>query len=108
MAFDFEVFRKQYDALAKQHALPSFAIMNNDFELEKISQESTTISRVVRKTMMEKVFNILTFLEMLLNPVNAPRAYIPYIKTMTLEDRKTIDALYGIFGTLTLRALNIP
>lgn len=105
MAFDFNHFRDQYDALAKQYSLPLFAEINNDFELEKISQESATILRVVRKTMMEKIFNLLNFLETLLNPVNAPRTYLPYIKVMSSEDRQMIDKLYSTFGKLTLRAL---
>ncbi len=105
MTFDFNHFCEQYDALAKRHSLPLFAVLNNDFELEKISQESITVLRVVRKTMMEKIFNLLNFLEMILNPVNAPRTYLPYIKVMTNDHRKIIDKLYGTFGKLTLRAL---
>lgn len=105
MAFDLQKFKEAYDALAKQHALPSFVALNNDFELDKISQESMTVLRAVRKALMEKVFNLLNFLEMLLNPVNAPRTYLPYIKAMTNDERKAIDVLFGTFGKLTLRAL---
>lgn len=105
MVFDVHKFKEVYDALAKQYGLPPFVTLNADFELDKINQESLTVLRAVRKAMMEKVFNILNFLEMLLNPVNAPRTYLPYIKTMTSEERKAIDALFGVFGKLTLRAL---
>ena len=42
---------------------------------------------------------------MLLNPVNAPRTYLAYIKSMTNEDRKEVEKIYSIFGVLTLRAL---
>ncbi len=105
MAFELNHFREQYETLAKHYSLPAFNAVNNDFELEKISQESATMLRVVRKTMMEKIFNILNFLEMLLNPVNASRMYLPFIKVMTSADRKDIEKLYGIFGKLTLRAL---
>ncbi len=107
MAFEFNQFREQYNALAKQYSLPSFTSLNEDFEIEKISQESITLLRAVRKVMIEKVFNILSFLEMLLNPVNAPRTYLSYIKSMTNEDRKNVEDLYGSFGALTLRALSL-
>lgn len=105
MTFEFNQFRDQYNSLAKQYSLPSFNSLNNDFEIEKISQESITLLRAVRKVMIEKVFNILSFLEMLLNPVNAPRTYLSYIKSMTNEDRKEVEKIYSAFGALTLRAL---
>jgi len=105
MVFELNQFREQYNALAKHYSLPSFVVLNDDFEIEKISQESITLLRVVRKHMIEKVFNILSFLEMLLNPVNAPRTYLAYIKSMTNEDRKEVEKIYSIFGVLTLRAL---
>ena len=105
MTFEFNQFRDQYNSLAKQYSLPFFNSLNNDFEIEKISQESITLLRAVRKVMIEKVFNILSFLEMLLNPVNAPRTYLSYIKSMTNEDRKEVEKIYSAFGALTLRAL---
>jgi len=105
MVFELHKFKEAYDALAKQQELPSFVALNTDFELDKINQESLTVLRAVRKTMMEKVFNLLNFLEMLLNPVNAPRTYLPFIKAMTGDEKKTIDSLFSTFGTLTLRAL---
>lgn len=105
MSFDFNQFIEQYDGLAKQYELPNFKILNTDFELEKINQESVTILRVVRKTMMDKIVNTISFLEMLLNPVNAPRIYIPYLKVMTVEDRNVLDKLYSTFGKLSLQTL---
>lgn len=105
MAFDFNHFKQQYTALAKQYALPKFEALDSDFELEKINQESAAVLRVVRKTMMEKILNTLSFLEMLLNPVNVPRMYLHFIKAMSTEDKKIMDHLYSTFGKLSLAAL---
>ena len=61
--------------------------------------------RVVRKTMMDKVMNTLSFLDLLLHPVNAPRVYLPFIKVMTSADKQLIDSVYSSLGQVSLRSL---
>ena len=102
---DFSEIQKRYDALAKRNSLPSFNALNADFEIEKVPKESVEVLRAVRKAMIEKVFNVLNFLEMLLNPVTAPRIYHAYVKSMSGEDRKLIDVAYSALGDVALRAL---
>ena len=55
--------------------------------------------------MMEKIVNALGFLEMLLNPTNAPRMYIPFLSSMTVEDKKEIDEMYDVLAKLSLSAI---
>lgn len=102
---DISELRKRYDALAKKYSLPGFDALNADFEIEKVPHESLTLLRAVRKAMIEKVFNVLNFLEMLLNPVNAPRMYLPYVKSMSAEEHSSIEAAYSTLSEVALRAL---
>ena len=44
---------------------------------------------------------------MLGNPVNAPRMYIPYIRTMSIEDKKDIDSIYSALADLSLVSLDL-
>ncbi len=94
--------KKIYEILSRKYKLPSFKELNEDFDIEKIDKESDILLKVVRKIMMEKIINALGFLEMLLNPSNAPRMYIPFLSSMTMDDRKEIDSMYDVLAKLSL------
>jgi hypothetical protein len=49
--------------------------------------------------------NALNFLDMLLNPQQAPRIYLPFLKTMNREDTHDIEQLYSVFGALSVDCL---
>jgi len=99
--------KKEYGLLEKKHNLPSFKELNEDFEIDKIDKESDCLLRVVRKVMMEKIVNSLTFIETLINPINAPRIYFLYIKTMPQDDKKELDRIYKVLTDLTLESLSL-
>jgi hypothetical protein len=99
--------KKMYSELAGKFKLPSFTELNENFEIEKIRKGEDTLLRTVRKTMMEKIVNTMGFLEFLLNPVNAPRAYFMYVKSMTSDDKKEIDVIYNKLSDVMLAALKL-
>jgi len=99
--------KKEYAELEKKYKLPKFEDLNADFEIDKLDKESDSILRAIRKIMMEKIVNSMSFLEMLTNPVNAPRMYMPYIRTMSAEDRKIIDDIYSSLADLSLLSLEL-
>jgi len=94
--------KKIYGELEKKYKLPSFAEMNNDFDIDKIEMERENLLKAIRKVMLDKVFNIIGFFDMILNPVNAPMMYHSFIKSITTEDKKLIDKVYGKLGDLIL------
>ena len=104
---ELENLKKNYEKIAKNHKLPSFSELNADFEIEKLERESDNLLRSVRKIMMEKIVNSMGFLDMLINPVNAPRMYLPYIQTMTNGDRKDLDSVYSSLGDLIIHSLDL-
>ena len=99
--------KKEYKKLAEKYKIPKFEDLNRDFEIDKFDKNTDFLLRAVRKMMMEKIVNSINFLEMLLNPVNIPRMYLPYIKTMNVDDKKIIDEMYGILAQLTLMSLDL-
>lgn len=99
--------KKEYTKLEKKYKLPKFGDLNRDFEVDKLEKNTDLLLRAIRKLMMEKIVNSMSFLEMLVNPVNAPRMYIPYIRTMTAEDKKTINKIYVELAGLTLSSLEL-
>jgi hypothetical protein len=94
-----EELKVDYEKLRKKYNLPSFKQMNEDFEIEKISQHETEcLLREVRKIIMEKVIIYLRFVEMLLNPSNAPMFFFALVKGMTASDKRLLESLYEKIG----------
>lgn len=105
--FSLKEFGKEYDALAKKYKLPSFTQINDHFEIDKIDRETFNVLRLVRKVMMEKVVNSISFLELLSNPSNTPRIYYAYMRSMTGEDKRIIDKLYDSLSKLSVESLEL-
>jgi hypothetical protein len=97
--------KENYEKLAKKYSLPDFDDLNNNFEIGKINRDNGVLLRTIRKIIMEKVVSSLGFVEMLLNPVNAPRMYQPFIRTMDIEDKKGIDKIYLSLSDLSMGSL---
>jgi len=102
---DLESLKKEYTKSAKKHKLPTFKELNEFFEIYKVDKESDTLLRAVRKQMMEKVVNSLSFVEMLTTGANAPRMYFPYLKSIPAEDRKDLEQIYKKFSELIVLSL---
>ena len=104
---DLQELKKRYLEIEKKHKLPPFSKLNEDFEIDKIDKDTGYIARAIRKAMIDKIVNSLNFIEMLLNQMNAPRLYIPFLRTMNGDDKKLMDDLYARLGGLSLISLEL-
>lgn len=104
---DLNNLKKNYEQSSKKYKLPSFNALNIDFEIDKLDKNTDFLLRTIRKLMMEKVVNSINFLEMLLSPINTPRMYLSYIRTMSVEDKNIIDKIYSNLADLTLFSLDL-
>lgn len=104
---DIEEVKKRYSEFEKKYNLPGFNDVNLDFEIDKVEKDSYNFVRVVRKLMMEKIVNSMGFVEMLLNPSNAPRIYFSYIKSMSVSDKEEIEKIYSALADLSLASLTL-
>ena len=107
MGFELKELKETYKEYQKKYKLPSFEKLNEDFEIEKIDKKQDCFLRTIRKVMMEKIVNSLGFLEMLTNPINAPKIYYPYLKNISAEDRNIISELYSALGNLSMTSLSM-
>ncbi len=104
---ELDKFKTEYETLAKRFSLPKFMDLNLDFEIDKFDGETDFLLRAIRKLMMEKIVNSISFLEMLINPINAPRMYINYVSSMSSEDRKVIEDIYSVLTELSISSLSL-
>ncbi len=104
---DLATLKKQYLPLEKKYKLPSFSEINAIFEIEKIEYETEDFARAARKFMIDKILNSLSFIEMLIQQMNAPLLYQPYLKTITQKDRETLQSIYKKLGELSIISLSL-
>ena len=102
-----EDLKKRYAEEDKKYKLPSFVDLNKDFEIYKAGKDADCLLRSVRKVMMDKVVNAMGFLEMFLTAANVPRMYLHYLKTMTTEDRASVDVMYNKLAALSIMSLQL-
>jgi len=102
-----EELKKNYSILEKKYKLPSFKELNEDFGIEVLRKGEELLLKSIRRTMLEKIVNSLGFVEMLLNPVNAQRMYLVYIKSMSVEDKKDIEKIYSVLSDILVDALKL-
>jgi hypothetical protein len=104
---ELEQLKREYSLYEKKHKLPSFKELNENFEIEKIERQSELLLRIIRVIMMEKVIATQRFIESLMNPANAPRILYKYLKSMSQEDTKNLEAVHDKFAFLTLKVLSL-
>lgn len=105
MDYGLKELKEDYGRIAEEYKLPSFEDANRNFNIEKIDRKSEILIRAVRVVMMEKVINILNFLEMFMNPVQVPRMYHLFVNSITNEDKKLIDKIYSSLAELVIDSL---
>ncbi len=94
-----EKLKKDYEKLRKKYRIPSFKDLNEAFDIEEAAEiESDCILRQIRKRMMDKVVAYLRFIEMLLNPSNAPIFFFALVKGLTASDKKLLEKVYEELG----------
>ena len=104
--FGLEKLKKDYEFLRKKHSLPDFKGMNEDFELEKLQEKETDmLAREIRRCMIDRDLSYLRFIEMFLNPANAPMFFLALIKNVDASTKKTLNDLYLKLGKFEIDAI---
>lgn len=105
---EIEDLKREYANLQRRYQLPDFQKLSEDFEIERVAEkEIESILREIRKTMMDKILSYLRFIELLLNPSNAPILFLALVKNMHTEDKKISENIYRKLGRLEIEAIEL-
>ena len=89
-------FKRKYATLKKKFSLPPFRNMNEDFQIEKMSEEETEMPlREIKRIMGEKFSNYHRFVEVLINPSNAPLFVFSMLKSLDDGEKAVLMETYG-------------
>src|SRR3989339_624100 len=95
-----ENLKKSYKKIKEKYSLPDFNELNKEFSIEKISEiETDFLIREIRRYISEKFSNYLRFIELLLNPTNAPMFVFSITNKIQNEDRKKAQFIIDAYNT---------
>lgn len=103
-----EKLKKDYVKLAEKYKLPRYQQLNEEFDIEKVQElETDTLLREIRKVIMDKVIAYLRFIELLLNPSNAPMFFFALLKGLESADKKILEDTYSKLGKMEVEVVDV-
>lgn len=105
---DLKELKKDYLVLQKKYSLPAFQQLNEEFDIEKVAEHETDcLLREIRKAIMDKAIAYLRFIEMLLNPTNAPMFFFALVKGLTAQDKRSLERIYEKLGSFEIDVIEL-
>lgn len=103
-----EDLKEDYFDLEQRFGLPSFDLMNRDFQIEKIQGEETDfLLREVRKYVGDKFTSYLRFLETLIQPNGSQTFVFMMLKSLDSDDMKKVRDMYAKMARKELELLEL-
>jgi len=103
-----ENLKKTYKKIQKIYALPDFEKLNSDFQIEKVAEiETEYLIREIRKFVADKFSNYFRFIEIILNPVNAPMFIFSIVKSLGAGEKKKLTEIYKKLAEKEIRLIEL-
>src|SRR4030042_2786536 len=96
--FNLDKLKQEYNKFKDKYNLPEFFELNKVFDIEDICTDTYFLLRKIRESVSEKISGLLKFIEIILNPTNAPIFIFNLIKKMNEDDKKQLSEIYEILG----------
>jgi len=93
-----EELRDMYNVFREEYKLPEFSELNELFDIEDVDIESEFLLRRIRRVISEKIAGYLRFIEIILNPSNAPMFFFKLVKKLDKEDMGALGEIYDVLG----------
>jgi hypothetical protein len=105
---DLEKLKKNYLEIQKRYFLPDFEELNDDFNIDKVSDiETEHLIREIRKVIVDKILNYIRLIESMLNPVNVPMFVFSVVRAMKIEDRKELAEIYKKLAKIEIELIDV-
>ena len=102
-----EKLKIRYDRFREIYEVPGFIELNQIFDIEDIDCETDFLLRKVRRIISDRIAGYLRFVEIILNPSNAPMFFFKLIKKLNEEDKKQLNEIQGILGESEVEVLKL-
>jgi len=102
-----EALKEEYKKLKESYSLPGFSELNKSFDIEEIDVESDFLLRKIRRVIVDKIGSYLRFIEIILNPSNAPMFFFNLIKKLDEDDKEILTELYEKLGKVEVGVIRL-
>lgn len=102
-----ENLKEKYNEHKKKYGLPDFSALNELFDLEDVGSDTDYLLRKIRRAVAERISGYSRFVDVILNPSNAPVFFFNLIKKLDLKDKEAITNVYNILGNLELEMMGL-
>tara|TARA_Y100000310_G_scaffold288212_1_gene313658 strand:+ start:4412 stop:4912 length:501 start_codon:yes stop_codon:yes gene_type:complete len=97
--------KEKYNEFKQRYGLPEFSEMNKIFDIEDTDVETEFFLRKIRRVVSDRISGYLRFVEVILNPSNAPMFIFKLIKKLGEDDKKQLTEIYDVLGKLEIEII---
>ncbi len=102
-----EELKQEYETFRQKYELPDFTELNKHFDIEEIDIETEFLLRKIRRNISEKIAGYLRFIEIILNPSNAPMFFFKLIKKLDSDDKTNLTKIYENLSSFEIKAISL-
>jgi hypothetical protein len=96
-----------YEILKNKYNLPGFYDLNKLFDIEDIDTDTDFMLRRIRRIIAERITGYSRFVDIILNPSNAPVFFFKLLKKLDNKDKEVLSVMYEILGNLEIEILSL-
>ncbi|MEK6830468.1 MAG: hypothetical protein AABX77_00375 [Nanoarchaeota archaeon] len=100
-----EELKEKYEKFKTKYNLPEFTELNKLFDVEEISPETEFLLKKIRRITTERITEYLRFIDIILNPSNAPIFFFRLVKKLNINDRNSLMGIYEKLEKFELQAI---
>jgi hypothetical protein len=105
---DLVKFKEKYKEFQLKYNLPDFSELNEEFQIEKVSDNETDFFlKEIRACISEKFFSYLRFLESILTPTDAPMFVFAITKAIGTPEKEKMIHLYKLISRLEIEIIEL-
>jgi len=99
--------KQKYDKFKSKYDLPEFLELNKFFDIEEVDFDTDFLLRKIRRVISDRIAGYLRFIEIILNPSNAPMFFFKLIKKLEETDKEILSKTYELLGTFEVEIVGL-
>ncbi|MBR9705109.1 hypothetical protein GOV12_06870 [Candidatus Pacearchaeota archaeon] len=104
---DIDELRVEYEKFKSKYDLPDFTELNKTFDIEEVDIHTQFLLRKIRRLISDRIASYMRFIEIILNPSNAPMFFYKLIKKLDSGDREKLSGIYEKLGNYELEIVSL-
>jgi hypothetical protein len=105
--FNLERLKEEYAGFKEKYNLPEFSELNKLFDIEEVEVETDFLLRKIRRVVSERIGAYSRFIEIILNPSNAPMFFFKLVKKLDSKDKEILGEIYEVLGDIEVATITL-